>query len=71
MTNNEIQMSPVESGTIAKIGFSESKLYVTFHTGNSYEYSNVSQDEFISIKEAKSIGSKLKEVVKLKSYKKL
>ncbi len=64
-------MHPVKSGTIAEIGFSESKLYITFHSGNTYRYDNISQDQFIELDQSKSKGSTLKEIVKNKSYKQI
>ncbi len=64
-------MRPVKSGTIAEIGFSESKLYITFHTGKTYEYDNISQDQYIELDQSESKGTKLKEIVKNKSYKQI
>ncbi len=69
--DNKPQMNPVKSGTIGSIGFSKDKLYVLFLTGNLYVYSNISQDQYIELWESESKGTKLKEIVKNKIYKKL
>ncbi len=69
MTTDKINMISVDSKTINSIGYSESKLYVTFNTGKTYQYEAVLQEEFIELMEAKSKGSKLKEIVKYKFFK--
>ena len=41
---------------------------VEYKTGGNYTYDNISQDEVDSILSAQSRGSKLKEVIKGKSF---
>ena len=44
------------------------KLIVEYKTGGNYTYDNVTQSEIDSILSAQSRGSKLKEVIKGKSF---
>ena len=44
------------------------KLTVEYKTGGNYTYDNITQDEVDSILSAQSRGSKLKEVIKGKSF---
>lgn len=44
------------------------KMTVEYKTGGNYTYDNISQDEVDSILSAQSRGSKLKEVIKGKSF---
>jgi hypothetical protein len=68
-----MNLTKVNSQTVEAIGYNEKeqKLQVEFPNGSQYLYSDVSRDEYFSIKAAASIGSKLKEVVKGKPYKKI
>jgi len=49
----------VVSSQIKKIGYDEEKkeLFVTFHKGSTYKYSNVPMDLYLSLMSADSIGS--------------
>ena len=60
----------VNSSTVSHIAFYNGVMYARFSTGTIYAYS-VSKEEYDSIFESDSVGSKLKEVVKGKAYRKL
>lgn len=68
-----MEMFPVISKTVAERGYdAETKqMNVRFTSGVLYAYYNVSQEEYDSIVNSESFGSKLREVVKGKEYKKL
>jgi len=70
---NEITMIPTGSNTVPAIGYDEEKsiMYAEFGSGATYKYMDVSKDECESIRNSVSIGTKLKEVVKLKEYSKI
>ena len=68
-----MEMTPVISSTVAARGYDPEteKLRIRFHTGNTYEYSNVTQEEYNSISSAVSVGAKLKSIVESKEYVKI
>lgn len=69
----DIPLEPVISGTVAKIGYNEpnATMRVEFNSGVQYDYYDISEEQFLSIKNDKSIGSKLRSEVKNKEYTKL
>ena len=73
MERIDIPLEKVTSTTIAGIGHSQpySTMRIEFNTGKQYDYYDVSEEEYLSIKNDASIGSKLRAVVKDKEYKKL
>ena len=63
----------VGSSIISEIGYDSAikELNVLFQSGSKYAYYDVSTKEYNEILYSKSSGSKLKEVVKEKEYKKI
>ena len=51
-------MFPVQSSQLAYIGYDKdtNELYVTFHNGSTYKYSNVPKEKFEDFKTATSVG---------------
>lgn len=68
-----MELTKVESSTIAGIGYygSGKIMTVKFNSGTFYNYFDISLEEYERILNAKSIGSKLREVVTNKQYKKV
>ena len=65
---------PVQSSNLKFIGYDadESTLIVVFHSGSSYEYSNVSQAEFDNLLASESKGRCLASTIKgKKSYRQI
>ncbi len=75
LTKEQIEelLIPTDSKTVKQMGYhnNSNSMYVKFDSGTLYRYSDTSYDEFMSIKEDQSIGSKLRKVVAGKEYKKL
>lgn len=67
-----MEIKEVISTTIRKLCYiKEDKIMqVEFNSGTTYKYFDVSQEEFDSIKDDYSPGSKLRKVTKEKEYKK-
>ncbi|MDD4527548.1 MAG: KTSC domain-containing protein [Candidatus Margulisbacteria bacterium] len=71
---NNINMIPVSSSNVAKIGYEESTntLRVEFLDGSLYDYSGVPQPEFYNLKNASSVGGYLNSNIKgVYKYKKV
>ncbi len=68
-----MELKKIQSSTIQGIGYDkESKvLYVEFNSGATYSYEDISEEEYKSLMEDQSPGSKLRRIVKDKLYKKL
>ena len=68
-----MELTEVKSTTVAGIGYYEASkiMHVQFAKGGLYEYSDISPEEYYSIKNDVSIGSKLRRVTAGKEYKKL
>ncbi len=66
-------MIPVKSSTIQARGYDKENkiLYIQFNSGTIYYYEDISEEEYKSLIEDQSIGSKLRRIVKDKLYKKL
>lgn len=69
----EVTMIQTKSSTVPAIGYDKEKsiMYAQFGSGTTYKYLNVSQEEFDSVQNSTSVGTKFKEVVKLKEYSKI
>lgn len=54
-----MNMQPVSSSNIASVGYDaeEQTLAVEFHSGSTYQYSNVPEAEFDRLLNAGSVGS--------------
>lgn len=65
-----MERKPVESSSIKSIGHDAEKKEMTaeFSNGSVYRYYDISEEEYKSIMEADSVGSKFKQVVKGKKY---
>ncbi|MES3018216.1 MAG: KTSC domain-containing protein [Bacteroidota bacterium] len=66
-----INLTPVDSSTIAAIGHENNTLYVFFHKGTYYRYEDITSQQAESILTAHSAGTKLFEIIKDKLFKKL
>lgn len=55
---NNIKFKPVESSNIKELGYDEAErvLYIKFNSGGLYSYSDVSQDEYLMLISAESVG---------------
>ena len=56
-----MQMQDVKSSNIKAIGYNPNtkKMYIQFHSGGTYEYSDVDLDDYINFKNAPSHGKEL------------
>lgn len=55
-----MKMIPVSSGHISAMGHDGAQeMHIKFKSGETYEYSPISEDEFLEILNAPSIGRKL------------
>ena len=52
-----MQMIQVSSSNIKAIGWEDGTLRIEFNNGGTYEYLEVSEEEFNSLKNASSVGS--------------
>jgi hypothetical protein len=59
-----VNMIPVTSSNVASVGYEQGILYVKFHSGATYSYDDVSQEEFESLQSAQSVGSYFNENIK-------
>lgn len=66
-----INLTPVDSSTIAAVGHENNTLYVFFLKGTYYRYEDVTAQQAESIKKSPSAGSKLFEIIKDKLFIKL
>lgn len=68
-----MELQKVNSKTISEMGYDleGSFMHVRFSSGALYQYNNISHEEFLSIKNDASVGSKLRSVTKDKEYKKI
>ena len=57
-------MHTVESSNIESIGYNEGNLYVKFHSGSTYQYSNVPEDVYVQFCNAESKGKFLNANIK-------
>lgn len=59
--NNAIEMIRVTSSNVYSIGynFDKKSVIVEFHDGSQYEYYNVSEREFLALRDADSVGKYL------------
>lgn len=51
------EMVEVISSNIWRVGFKDNTLYVQFHKGNMYSLSPVSEQDFIALRDAPSVGA--------------
>nr|DAH96251.1 MAG TPA: KTSC domain [Caudoviricetes sp.] len=51
-----MQMIPVASSNLAAVGYADNTLWISFHSGGIYEYSNVPQSVYESLMNAPSKG---------------
>ena len=68
-----MKLTKIKSSSIEAIGYEPKprQMQALFKNNSLYQYDNVSQEEYNSILNSHSAGSKLKEVVKGKDYEKL
>lgn len=68
-----ITMVPIVSRTVKAIGYNgeEKTMLVEFNSGTQYKYFDVSKEEYLSVINDASVGSKLRKVMGSKEYKKL
>lgn len=68
-----MEIIPVVSSNVTVIGYDEEKkvMVATFVSGVTYSYQDVSREEYLSIIEDVSVGSKLRKVTKDKNYHKV
>ena len=68
-----MELQKVNSKTILEMGYSPEGnfMHVRFSSGVLYQYNDISHEEFLSIKNDVSVGSKLRLVTKDKEYKKV
>lgn len=59
-----MRMTPVSSSNISSIGYKDETLYVEFHHGGTYEYSNVPESVYRGLMTASSHGKYLAAHVK-------
>ena len=60
----EIALSSVKSSQIDAVGHRGTTLRVRFKNGGTYEYQNVSPDEFAKLQAAESLGAHLAKHIK-------
>ena len=51
-----MQMIPVSSSDLAAVGYAGTTLWITFHSGGTYEYSGVPQSVYEALMNAGSKG---------------
>ena len=51
-----VTMNTVESSNIARIGWQDDTLYITFHTGATYSYAGVPSALYQELLSAESVG---------------
>ncbi len=63
----------IGSSTVEAIGYMPiiKTMQVEFKSGSKYAYYDVSQEEYQSVLQSKSAGTKLKQVTRTKEYKKI
>ncbi len=68
-----MKLTRTKGGSVTATGYDpkSKQMQAMFANESIYQYENISQAEYDSILNAESTGSKLKEVVKGKSYTKL
>ena len=54
---NGIQLTPVKSSNISKLGWNDGVLHVEFSNGGLFSYSGVTSQMYEELMKAKSIGS--------------
>lgn len=50
------KMVPVVSSNLAEVGYEDGTLYIRFHSGGLYSYSNVPPAVFLGLMNAPSLG---------------
>lgn len=66
-----MNLVPVSSSRMSKIGWEDNTLYVQFKNGVIYAYFNVSQSEYQDFMNSPSLGSALSRLDKIHPYRKL
>lgn len=66
MTNTPITRNPVQSSTIASIGYAGGVLEIEFKSGGVYRYSGVTPDIYQQLMEGESVGKAFHALVKNK-----
>lgn len=68
-----MKLTRTKGGSVTATGYepTSKQMQAMFANESLYQYENITQEEYDSILNAESVGSKLKEVVKGKEYKKL
>lgn len=66
-----MNLKPVDSSRMSKVGWNENKMYIQFHNGDIYAYSNVSYDEYIKFISSPSLGSELESFQQKHPYHKI
>jgi hypothetical protein len=68
-----MQLNKTKGGSVSATGYEPKgkQMQIMFANLSLYQYENISQAEYDSVVNAKPVGSKLREVVKGKNYKKL
>ena len=57
-----MQHHPVKSSMVASLAHKGTTMHVTFTSGGTYEYQDISPEMFSSIKNAPSVGKRLNEL---------
>lgn len=66
-----MDLKPVSSSRISKVGWKDNTLYVQFKNGVIYAYFNVSESEYADFMNSSSLGSSLSILDKIHPYKRL
>jgi hypothetical protein len=68
-----VTLTPVFSKTVSSMGYSPERkvMIIEFNNNSLYEYYDVTQELFDSVKQDESIGSRIKKDPQLKNYKKI
>ena len=68
-----MQLNKTKGSSVSALGYEAKgkQMQAMFANNSIYQYENISQAEYDSVVNAESVGSKLKEVVKGKDYRKL
>lgn len=62
---------PVSSTRMSQVAWQDNKLYVRFHDGAVYEYSNFTKSDFDSFLNSPSLGSELSRIDKIHPYRRV
>lgn len=59
-----VEYTDVESSNVQVVGHDGTDLYVRFINGTEYKYEGVSEEEFIKLRDAASVGKHLNAYIK-------